>query len=113
MKQYGKRDLELLGMHYFRHVNAMTAEELCEKADIAAELAWRDKRIADQATQLQSATQLSLSYIGELEVAKLKVERLRTVAKSVLHLWNGLYSETADDGERKDWAALTKALAET
>ncbi len=32
--------------HYSRHVSAMTTEELHAKADIAAELAFRDKEIA-------------------------------------------------------------------
>ena len=32
---------------YSRHVLAMTAEDLYYKSDIAAELAWRDKQIAE------------------------------------------------------------------
>lgn len=39
---YAKRDLEQLGKYYFRHLNAMTAEKLHSKSDIAAELAVRD-----------------------------------------------------------------------
>lgn len=42
MRQYKKRDTEELGEHYFCHVEAMTAEGLYEKSDIAAELAYRD-----------------------------------------------------------------------
>ena len=41
-KLYGKRNRRKLGEYYARHVMAMTAEGLHEKADIAAELAWRD-----------------------------------------------------------------------
>jgi hypothetical protein len=40
------RDAYSLEPHYSRHVMAMTAEELHAKSDIAAELAFRDKRIA-------------------------------------------------------------------
>lgn len=48
--QYAERDIMALdeqGGHYWRHVNAMTAEGLHSKSDIAAELAWRDTRIAE------------------------------------------------------------------
>lgn len=45
MKQYENRDPFELGEYYHRHADAMTAEGLHEKADIAAELAYRDKRI--------------------------------------------------------------------
>lgn len=48
--QYAKRDIMALdkqGGHYWRHANAMTAEGLHSKSDIAAELAYRDARIAE------------------------------------------------------------------
>lgn len=48
-KQYAERDIEQLdedGEHYFRHMMAMTAEGLHNKSDIAAELGYRDSRIA-------------------------------------------------------------------
>lgn len=47
-KQYKERDiieLDLIGGHYARHVNAMTDEGLISKSDIAAELAARDAEI--------------------------------------------------------------------
>jgi hypothetical protein len=50
MTEYAERDPEQLdkdGGYYFRHVMAMTSEKLHSKADIAAELAFRDKRIAE------------------------------------------------------------------
>lgn len=49
MTEYSKRDIAALdqeGGHYSRHVAAMTEEGLHEKSAIAAELAWRDRRIA-------------------------------------------------------------------
>lgn len=33
------------GGYYYRHVHAMTKEDLHCKSDIAAELAWRDREI--------------------------------------------------------------------
>lgn len=42
---YEKRNTIELGEYYTRHVYAMTAEQLHSKADIAAELAYRDKEI--------------------------------------------------------------------
>lgn len=47
-KFYGGRDLVALdkaGNYFCRHVSAMTSEGLHSKADIAAELAWRDQEI--------------------------------------------------------------------
>lgn len=49
MAEYADRDVIQLdrdGGYYCRHVSAMTAEGLHSKADIAAELAWRDREIA-------------------------------------------------------------------
>ena len=47
MSKYADRDPATLEPHYSEHVNAMTAEKLHEKSAIAAELAYRDKRIAE------------------------------------------------------------------
>ena len=48
-KHYAERDfieMDAKGAYYFRHVRAMTAENLHDKSDIAAELGWRDMQIA-------------------------------------------------------------------
>lgn len=45
MKHYAERDVIRQGQHYINHVEAMTAEGLHSKADIAAELAHRDIEI--------------------------------------------------------------------
>lgn len=48
MKHYNRRDamaLDQSGGYYCRHVQALTAEALHEKSDIAAELAHRDRVI--------------------------------------------------------------------
>ena len=50
MTEYKERDpmaLDAAGGYYFRHVNAMTEERLHSKADIAAELGYRDMVIDD------------------------------------------------------------------
>ena len=61
-KLYAERDVEALdkmGGYYMRHVMAMTAESLHSKSAIAAELAWRDKRIAElEALQSEPAQPL-------------------------------------------------------
>lgn len=60
MKFYdvGNRDIidqDLQGGYYFRHVNALTAEALHSKSDIAAELAHRDIVIASLRQWVQAA----------------------------------------------------------
>jgi hypothetical protein len=45
--QYAERDIEQLGDHYMVHIDAMTVESLHSKSSIAAELAFRDQRIAE------------------------------------------------------------------
>lgn len=47
MKHYARRDLRALGRYYTDHIQAMTTEGLDSKSDIAAELAHRDRQIAD------------------------------------------------------------------
>jgi hypothetical protein len=43
---YPAQDSENLGEHYIRHIGAMTSESLHSKADIARQLAVRDKMLA-------------------------------------------------------------------
>ncbi len=40
--------------YYCRHISAMTAEGLRDKSAIAAQLAWRDKRIAELQAKLDA-----------------------------------------------------------
>lgn len=54
-KQYAERDimgLDKEGRHYSRHLSAMTGEDLHDKSDIAAELAYRDAKIAKLQAQV-------------------------------------------------------------
>ncbi len=52
--QYAERDIEQLGDYYMVHVDAMTVESLHSKSGIAAELAFRDQRIAELEKELSS-----------------------------------------------------------
>lgn len=65
--EYAERDIIQLdreGGHYSRHVQAMTAEVLHEKDDIAAELAWRDLRITTLEAELADANEgLTAAYM--------------------------------------------------
>lgn len=45
MSEYAERDIEAQGDQYYKHVSAMTGENLHSKSDVAAELAHRDIRI--------------------------------------------------------------------
>jgi len=58
---YPPVDLFALGEHYIKHVEAMTAEGLHSKSDIAAQLAWRDQRIA----QLERGEHAAVSQIDQ------------------------------------------------
>lgn len=55
--------LDAAGGYYFRHVNAMTGEKLHSKADIAAELGYRDL-IIDELVFALKAT-LPLLHTGD------------------------------------------------
>ena len=57
-KLYSKRDIISQGEFYTRHVMAMTAEALHDKSSIAAELAHRDRRIAELEAALSEAITL-------------------------------------------------------
>jgi hypothetical protein len=63
MKQYANRnpiDLDKAGGYYCRHIAAMTEEDLYSKADIAAELAYRDMRIAELEAQVFSVSRFEM-----------------------------------------------------
>ncbi len=88
--QYAKRDpmaLDKAGNYYCRHAQAMTAEGLHAKSDIAAELAYRDMQI----DQLRAAREVKdgpdWKQVAIAQDAKLRamcdepggLEKLRTV----------------------------------
>ncbi len=69
-KQYAKRDLEALQPHYIKHVDAMTAEGLHSKSDIAAELAWRDLQIAEARDQVNHYKAMLTKESGEVTISR-------------------------------------------
>ena len=53
VKHYAERNAEDLGQVFMDHLMAMTAEQLHRKSAIAAELAYRDQRIAQLEAELK------------------------------------------------------------
>jgi hypothetical protein len=65
MSEYAERDpmqLDKMGNYYSRHVEAMTAEGLHDKADIAAELAVRDAMLDDAKAKLKEESHKSFVF---------------------------------------------------
>lgn len=56
---YAAREVDQLEPYYSRHVYAMTAEELHSKSAIAAELAVRDKALAESKPQVPGGSKES------------------------------------------------------
>ena len=63
VKHYAERNAEDLGQVFMDHLMAMTAEKLHRKSAIAAELAYRDQRIAE----LEALVNEMNERIAELE----------------------------------------------
>jgi len=72
----GNRDIEELDT-YADHVHAMTGEKLHGKSDIAAELAFRDARIAELTNENEA---LSEALDFEREHSESKITELESVA---------------------------------
>ncbi len=70
-KVYPSVDSMALGQHYIRHVDAMTREGLHSKADIAAQLGWRDQELERLREELAKAH----SLIGTLAEPDFTVAR--------------------------------------
>jgi len=91
--QYADRDIMGLddkGGHYFRHVNAMTAEDLHSKSDIAAELAYRDYQIDQLEKRLKNSLE-ALKYIDS------PIKYLREEAEQEGSVLNAFASTIVDD----------------
>lgn len=115
MTEYAERDAQALdraGGHYCRHLNAMTAEKLDSKSDIAAELAWRDMCVAD----LTAALEMQNLRCAELQAHCLAVAKrckeleaqLVSADRYTLHALAGAGICTPAEGFRKagfNWAA--------
>ena len=68
-KLYAKRDPAKLEPWFSQHMNAMTAEDLHSKGDIAIELAWRDK-------QIDKLDKIINGLLASLDVQQAKIDRL-------------------------------------
>src|SRR5699024_3354102 len=64
-KHYAERDAMALGKFYTAHVSAMTREKLFTKSDIAAELAHRDKIIAEHEHEFSRGVCYAAAEIAE------------------------------------------------
>jgi hypothetical protein len=62
--------------HYCRHISAMTSEGLHEKSDIAIQLAWRDKRIAELEAEVAA---LSRDEQTPVDAKQVPLEELRHI----------------------------------
>ncbi|QPI62389.1 hypothetical protein [Vreelandella venusta] len=122
--QYAKRDIMALdkqGGHYWRHANAMTAEGLHSKSDIAAELAYRDARIAElererdmhkAAEEAQIALRQKME--GERDALAAHVESLAHEIEGALRikdLWLPTHCEPEHEGECQALAMMHSAFA--
>lgn len=86
MSEYAERDimeLDELGGHYCRHVNAMTAEGLHSKSDIAAELGYRDWRIANLEAQL---AELEADKKTLLDMASTQATKINELEEKLIDL---------------------------
>jgi len=96
--QYAGRDimgLDKKGGHYSRHLSAMTGEALHDKSDIAAELAYRDARIAQleadcAAHKAAEETQIALRQKADERVRELEMMfvALQDGATDLIHATN-------------------------
>lgn len=75
MKRYENHDARKLGKFYTDHVLAMTSEQLHSKADIAIQLAYRDKKIKSMQAEIDEG-------IGAIKI----VSRALTNAKAEIDL---------------------------
>lgn len=69
-KQYDERNAMALGDYYGRHCHAMTVESLHAKSDIAAELAYRDKRIDELLAAMEEKDQRIKELSSALTIEK-------------------------------------------
>lgn len=108
-KLYADRDCEEMVKHYTAHVSAMTVEGLHSKSAIAAELAFRDKRIEE----LEDALRLQILHTDTLADAlgplteKLKAERK---IDQYSDLRDMLDSGKPDEMSDEAWRQLTQVI---
>lgn len=119
-KLYAERDAKAMGEAYTMHIVAMTAEGLDSKADIAAELAYRDlqileleQQLADTESRLETAVDVNSLYSNKLtERDKLLDKCLETLNKQANHLGSCNYYKPYpySEAKRKEWVFCTCGL---
>jgi regulator of replication initiation timing len=82
MTEYAERSPIELGEYYTTHIMAMTAEELHDKSSIAAELAYRDKYIAELEEAIYEWREERDSVREEREQLKAENQRLRNALET-------------------------------
>ena len=79
-KLYADRDIIELddqGGHYVKHVMAMTSEKLHSKSDIAAELAFRDSRMAELESRIAERESSVKGLLHNLKVIKWELNQVK------------------------------------
>jgi hypothetical protein len=98
-KHYADRDImsDELSVHYCAHVRAMTSEGLHSKADIAAELAYRDWRIEELQREVDNLAAESLCFrdkTTELQRQNAELVYALTISHEHMQLYiRGFYEE--------------------
>lgn len=111
--QYTERDIEQLGDHYMVHIDAMTVEGLHSKSSIAAELAFRDQRIAELEKEASNTKGLWVTS-NDLQAWKLE-ERAKGVGEAltkVKRMGGGFLHECLFEDYIHDLQSQIKALKE-
>lgn len=86
MSEYRNYDDEWLlhSDNYIKHVSAMTGESLHSKADIAAELAYRDELINELAAHVERLREPMVEFIHKCDNGEARSRRSYARMKSVL-----------------------------
>lgn len=107
-KLYAKRDiigLDRAGNYYSQHVQAMTAEGLHSKSDIAAELAFRDAEIGDLKSKVDAAIELIADY-GWIDGAHHKqwvLDQLMRILSMDYEKWVADFCDGEDGPDTYEW----------
>ena len=113
MKLYPPHDPSTLEPHYCRHVEAMTAEGLHKKSDIAAQLAWRDRRIAElevERDKARSEREHAWQIVGrERDRADAAEAALKPFAHAAAHA-DRVNTQPADYIAAEHWDAAMSAM---
>lgn len=111
-KLYASRDAIALGSHYTRHIEAMTVEDLHDKGDIAAELAWRDAEIERVKVERDATIRDVCSTDATTQTLFRELEQRAEAAEAVVARAIGIASSLRAAGLLQQATAIEDALAE-